>query len=257
MLVADSTSSDDEDIAEAVTMRSEELTLAHHVVVGEVFAVLVCVTETVSVMDRELRAPHVILLRVSVRSWLRQPLCQSSATPLRREGSFSFCVYTSIFHLLRGLAHATMQDSVRVDSAPPFVEWRHFSVVYAPFKRLGSVTGRDVTISVRKRLSAPKMPRCSRATVWISLFFCGAFPRQRSGGPCCRRSLRLLNPIVMECPLSRMARQMVLQTLPTPCLCLVPVDFARRDSSVRHPPMPARLGKDESRMFVVQTWAEQ
>ena len=45
-----------------------------------------------------------------------------------------------------------MQDSVRVDSAPRFVEWRHFSVVYAPFKRLGSVTGRDVTISVRKRL---------------------------------------------------------------------------------------------------------
>ena len=90
-------------------MRSEELTLAHHVFVDEVlrsFGVchgavkIACVcqfTETVSVMERELRAPHVILFRVSFRSWLRQPLCQSSATALRRKESISVCVYTSIF----------------------------------------------------------------------------------------------------------------------------------------------------------------
>ena len=73
-------------------MRSEELTLVHHVVVGEVlrrFGVghgavkIACVcqfSETVSVMERELGAPHVILLRVSFQRWLRQPLCQSSAS---------------------------------------------------------------------------------------------------------------------------------------------------------------------------------
>ena len=101
MLVPDPTSLDDEDIARAVTMRREELTLAHHVFVDEVLrssgvchgaVKIACVcqfTETVSVMERELLAPHVILFRVSFRSWLRQPLCQSS------------------------------------------VEWRHFSVVYS------------------------------------------------------------------------------------------------------------------------------
>ena len=103
-------------------MRSEELTLAHHVFVDEVLrsfgechgaVKIACVcqfTETVSVMERELSAPHVILLRVSFRSWLRQPLCQSSATALRRKESISVCVYISIFISFDGLAHATPQS---------------------------------------------------------------------------------------------------------------------------------------------------
>ena len=57
-------------------------------------------------------------------------------------------------------------------------------------------------------------------------------------------AMRLLGSFIFSYPLWRMARRMVLQTLSTPCFCLIPVDLARRDSSVRHPPMLARLGKD-------------
>ena len=166
MPVLDPTSSDDENFTGAVTM--EELTLAHHVFVGEVvrrFGVcygavkIACVcqfTVTVSVMERELHAPHVILLRVSFRSWLRQPLCQSCATALRRKGSFSVCVYTSIFISFDGLAHAALQSkgfgssglrSAICGVAPFFRSVQLWTVrAHAPFKRLGSVSGRDVTI---------------------------------------------------------------------------------------------------------------
>ena len=41
--------------------------------------------------------------------------------------------------------------------------------------------------------------------------------------------------------------------MPNPCFCLVRV--ARRDSSVRHPPMQALLGEDVNEVLVVQTWA--
>ena len=113
-------------------------------------------------MERELRAPHVILFRVSFRSWLRQPLSQSSATALRRKESISVCVYISIFISFDGLAHATPQSREFGSSglrpapcgvAPFFRGVQLWTVrVHAPFERLGSVSGRDVRISVRRRL---------------------------------------------------------------------------------------------------------
>ena len=83
-------------------------------------------------MERELRAPHVILFRVSFRSWLRQPLCQSSATALRRKASPSASTHLSSSNsMVSPTRRHKAENSVQVDSAPPLVEWRHFSVVYS------------------------------------------------------------------------------------------------------------------------------
>ena len=212
MLVPDPTSLDDEDIARAVTTRSEELTLAHHVFVDEVLrsfggchgaVKIACVcqfTETVSVMERELRAPHVILFRVSFRSWLRQPLCQSPATALRRKESISVCVNISIFISFDGLAHATPQSREFGSSGlrpAPLWSGAIFPCVqlwtvraHAPFERLGSVSGRDVTISVRRRL----LPRRCQDVPGRLFGFLSLFLRSFSAAALRRSMLPAVSP---------------------------------------------------------------
>ena len=142
-------------------------------------------------LERELCAPQ----RVSVRSWLRQPLCECPATPLRRKGSFSVCINTFILISFNGIAQAAIRSRIRFELtvAPSFRSVQLWTVrVHAPFKRVGPVRLGDLTISVcEEASSAAKMPTCSRPTVRFFFFlrsFSAAVLRRSTLLPVCPTS---------------------------------------------------------------------
>ena len=122
-------------------------------------------------MERELCAPH------DPATGVRSVLVAPATVPVAKEALPSASTHLSSSPSI--VAQATTRSRVRFEwtVAPSFRSVQLWTVrVHAPFKRVGSVRGGDLTISVcEEASSAAKIARCSRPTVWLVLFFAELF----------------------------------------------------------------------------------